>query len=475
MGGEAVKSGRAIPQPEVPVKPKTKVPTKPTTPLVVSFGRAVERVFSPPGRSSKSPANANPKTTRGASTPRDAFSLSPGRFSCFCRACATSPISMAIASEPATSARFSYALRSPWLGRVAEAMIRRMGDCAYRNDELVALDSMCNAISNKRRHHCKKINRQVGGVSVLWAFRVAARAGETAVKILGFAEGATHDTLLMHTIQLAARGPVYLMDRGFYCLDLIAKWLAGHVRFIVRVKSGKLIHTEVEHYTDKPFWVRARTGKSRRKSGVLVTFDGLALLGAPGRRGQRPLVRLIVGRLESGESLILASSEMNWAASRLLESYSQRWEIEKWHRIVKRVLGLAHVYSFQSEGLMLLTRAVMLLALQLRSMVPRIKIADIVGVMWVSWGARPSKSGRAIPQPEVPVKPKTKVPTKPTTPLVVSFGRAVERFFSPLGAPASRRRMRTQKLRAAHRRPAMRSRFRPVVFHASAGPARHRR
>ena len=366
MGGEAVKSGRAIPQPEVPVKPKTKVPTKPTTPLVVSFGRAVERFF-PPWALQQVAGECEPKNyARRIDAPRCVLAFARSFFMLL-------PGLRDIADKYGDSigtrniSTISYALRSPWLGRVAEAMIRRMGDCAYRNDELVALDSMCNAISNKRRHHCKKINRQVGGVSVLWAFRVAARAGETAVKILGFAEGATHDTLLMHTIQLAARGPVYLMDRGFYCLDLIAKWLAGHVRFIVRVKSGKLIHTEVEHYTDKPFWVRARTGKSRRKSGVLVTFDGLALLGAPCRRGQRPLVRLIVGRLESGESLILASSEMNWAASRLLESYSQRWEIEKWHRIVKRVLGLAHVYSFQSEGLMLLTRAVMLLALLLLS------------------------------------------------------------------------------------------------------------
>ena len=364
--GKAVQSGRAIAQPEVPVKPKAKIPTKPTPPLRASFARAVERFF--PARVLKQVAvECEPKNyKRRIDAPRCVLAFARAYFMLL-------PGLRAIAERLGDSigtrniSTISYAIRSRWLERVAESMIRAMGFPAYRDCELAAIDSMCNAITNKRRHSCKKINRDVVGVSVLWVFRVKARAGQAAVEILRFAEGATHDALLMAGVPLAPFGPVYLMDRGFYCLDLIAKWLKEGVRFIVRVKSGELVYTPVETYASEPFYRWVRTGKGRGKSRVIVTFNGTALLGAPGRRGQRPLVRLVVGRLESGESLILASSQMVWPASRLLESYGQRWEIEKWHRIVKRVLGLAHLYSYQSRGLMLMTRVVMLLALLLLS------------------------------------------------------------------------------------------------------------
>ena len=267
MGGEAVKSGRAIPQPEVPVKPKTKVPTKPTTPLVVSFGRAVERFF-PPWALQQVAGECEPKNyARRIDAPRCVLAFARSFFMLL-------PGLRDIADKYGDSigtrniSTISYALRSPWLGARGrghdppEWAIARIATMSWWLSIRCATPSPTSAATTARRSTAKS-----EAVSVLWAFRVAARAGETAVKILGFAEGATHDTLLMHTIQLAARGPVYLMDRGFYCLDLIAKWLAGHVRFIVRVKSGKLIHTEVEHYTDKPFWGARADGQEPPQIG----------------------------------------------------------------------------------------------------------------------------------------------------------------------------------------------------------------
>lgn len=267
-----------------------------------------------------------------------------------------------------TLSTISYAPRGKWMERVAEAMIGRLGAPAYRQDEWVAVDSMCNAISHKRHPGCGRINHLVAGVGVLWTFRVAARAGQTAVEILRFADGAAHDSKLIASVKLAADGPIYLMDRGFYCIDLIQRWLSQRVRFVVRVKSAELQYDVVKQYPIPSRPLRTRVDRRRRKTGVLVTFNGVVRLGSSERRGHRPVVRLLVGEpVNGGEHLILASSELNWSATRLLESYAQRWEIEKWHRIVKRALGLAHVYSFQGRGLMLLTRVVLLLALLLLS------------------------------------------------------------------------------------------------------------
>ena len=178
MGGEAVKSGRAIPQPEVPCETQDQGSHENPPPHWWLALAAPSSGFFPPWALQQVTGECEPKNcARGIDAPRCVLAFARSFFMLL-------PGLRDIADKYGDSigtrniSTISYALRSSWLGRVAEAMIRRMGDCAYRNDELAALDSMCNAISNKRRHHFKKINRQVGGVSVLWAFRVAARAGE---------------------------------------------------------------------------------------------------------------------------------------------------------------------------------------------------------------------------------------------------------------------------------------------------------
>src|SRR5206468_40028 len=70
-----------------------------------------------------------------------------------------------------------------------------------------------------------------------------AARGVNPVRILKVIEGAWHDSCLMDHVDLLANGPIYLMDRGFYAIDLVARWTARRVRFIVR---GKYTHLRYE-------------------------------------------------------------------------------------------------------------------------------------------------------------------------------------------------------------------------------------
>jgi hypothetical protein len=91
--------------------------------------------------------------------------------------------------------------------------------------ELVALDSMALTLPKTQRHGCKKINNKTVGGGVIWAWRVCAGAASCPLRVLKVLEGAWSDAGQIGALPLVAGGPVYLMDRGFYALALLAQWL----------------------------------------------------------------------------------------------------------------------------------------------------------------------------------------------------------------------------------------------------------
>jgi hypothetical protein len=253
-----------------------------------------------------------------------------------------------------TSARstLSYALRRA----SSLALVRRMWgalDGFFRpgKEALVALDSMPLTLPSTRRHGCRRINSSAVGGGVLWAFLVNAARGTCPVQILRTITGPWHDTKVVAQVSLTPRGPVYLMDRGFWALDLIVAWLAQSVRFVLRVTRQSLVYRPLRSCG------RART----LPRGIRVEFDGVAILGGKTCK-RKPTVRLVVAYLANGEDLILASDRMDWSAERLLEAYRQRWQIECFHRLLKECVGLAHLYSFQENGLLFLLHVATLLA-----------------------------------------------------------------------------------------------------------------
>jgi hypothetical protein len=223
--------------------------------------------------------------------------------------------------------------------------------------ELVAIDSMPVTLPATVRHGCRKVTPTTVGGGVLWAFALNAARGVNPVRILKVIEGAWHDSRLMSDVALLARGPIYLMDRGFYAIDLVARWIEQRVWFIVRAKCTHLRYTVVR-----------RRGSPRKAGTLRITLDAVVRLGGTDRkvrRKARPCVRMVRAVLPTGEELILVSNLMDRSAEYLLQSYRQRWQIERFHYYLKETLGLAHLYSFQQNGLAFLVHVAVLLCVLL--------------------------------------------------------------------------------------------------------------
>lgn len=249
----------------------------------------------------------------------------------------------------------SHALRRQSGVKFLRSLIGRLETTSrYRKGELVAIDSMAVMFGKHRRHHCHKANNHAVGGGVLWSYQIAARAGTCPVRLVRWIHGAWNDAKLMEDVMLAPQGPVYLMDRGFYSIGLIGKWLAQNVRFIVRVKAGELQYDVVKELSPS---------RQLTKRWVLQR-DVLVKLGSHVRK-VRPTVRLIVAMSPTGEQFIYATSESDWSAQQVVNSYKKRWHIERFHRFLKNNIGLAHVYSFDANGLEFLTLAALLTAMLL--------------------------------------------------------------------------------------------------------------
>jgi hypothetical protein len=203
------------------------------------------------------------------------------------------------------------------------------------------------------RHGCARITRNAVGGGVLWSFALNAARGVNPIRILKTIAGAWSDAPLMAGVELIADGPIYLMDRGFYAIDLVARWIDRRVRFIVRAKRTKIRYD-----------VQWTMGPGRKIGLVRVTEDAIVRLGGPDRKARGkacPRVRLVRAILPTGEELILVSGMLGESAEFLLNAYRQRWPIERFHYYLKETLGLAHLYSFQQNGLAFLVQVAVLL------------------------------------------------------------------------------------------------------------------
>lgn len=248
----------------------------------------------------------------------------------------------------------SHALRRASSIKTIEAMLAVLAPRhAPGRRELVAINSMPLTLPATVQHGCARITRTTVGGGVLWTFALNAARGVNPVRILKVIEGAWSDAPLMAGVELIAGGPIYLMDRGFYAIDLVAHWIDRRVRFIVRAKRTK-IRYDVE-------WT---LGLPRRAGALRVTEDAIVTLGRKDRK-VRPRVRLVRATLPTGEELILVSGMLEASAEFLLQSYRQRWQIERFHYYLKETLGLAHLYSFQQNGLAFLAHVAVLLSVLL--------------------------------------------------------------------------------------------------------------
>lgn len=221
-----------------------------------------------------------------------------------------------------------------------------------RAGELVGLDSMAVTLPITQRHRCKKFNRSTAGGGILWEYRLQAQPGSCPVKIIQTMAGAWNDSALMKGVALLARGPIYLMDRGFFSLPLIERWRADGVRFIVRARFNSVYEISQKISRSRDY------GKSGR-----IELDAIVRLGC-NAAAAHPVVRLIRAKVGK-EHISLVTGEISWRAEEILDAYKKRERIERFHRFVKDQLGLAHLYNFSHTGLMVMLHTALLVAILL--------------------------------------------------------------------------------------------------------------
>ena len=220
--------------------------------------------------------------------------------------------------------------------------------------ELVAVDGMALSLPATQRHNMKKMNNKTVGGGVVWMWMIESASGMSPVKLLKTIRGAWHDTTVARETQLASNGPIYLMDRGFYALDLVERWITDTVHFIVRARERCLHHEVLRHLS------AARAIGKKKK----LLLDAVARLGAASAKA-RPTVRLVIAQLASGEKLILVTDLMDRTAEEILAAYAKRWHVERFHNFLKDALGLAHLYSFDQTGAEFLLLTALLTAMLL--------------------------------------------------------------------------------------------------------------
>ena len=248
----------------------------------------------------------------------------------------------------------SHALRRRSMLTMVQAMLGSLSPRGgAEHGRLVAIDSMPVTLPATYRHGCAPVTPTTVGGGMLWALSLEAARGVNPVRILKVIEGAWHDSRLMAGVELIAEGPSYLMDRGFYAIALLAQWKAQRVRFIVRAKARLLRYQMIR-----------RIGPARRVGGLRLTLDAIVRLGGQNRR-VRPRLRMVRALSPNGEELILVGNLMDRTAESLLKDYRQRWQIERFHFYLKETLGLAHLYSFQQNGLAFLMHVAVLLCVLL--------------------------------------------------------------------------------------------------------------
>lgn len=234
---------------------------------------------------------------------------------------------------------------------------------------LVAIDSMAVTLPATRRSSALRFNDATLGGGVMWALDLDARPGQCPLELLALVRGAWHDgnQFLRKRVRLVPGGPTYLMDRGFFSLDVLGKLLGQGVRFVMRARR---INFRVAEFVGDD-----RAG-AKKIGSVRVEYDRVALVGlkSPVR------LRVVCARTAGGEDLILVTNQWKWSTAQVLAAYKRRWEIERAHKLVKDVIGLAHLYSFRLHGIETQLRLAFMLA-ALLWMSAKNLLADVVNTI----------------------------------------------------------------------------------------------
>lgn len=137
-------------------------------------------------------------------------------------------------------------------------------------------------------------------------------------------------------MQILSPGQTGVMDRGYQCHKNFDLWQDQNIYFLCRIqdKTEKTIIREDPVTPNSMFF-----------------FDGLVLLGIPGKNMSEKPLRL-VGYKVAGKTYWIATNRFDLSADQIATVYKLRWEIEKFFAWWKRHLRVYHLIARSPYGLM---------------------------------------------------------------------------------------------------------------------------
>jgi hypothetical protein len=212
-----------------------------------------------------------------------------------------------------------------------------------RQRQAWALDSMPVTLPLTQRGQSAKYNNRCKGGGVMWSVNLDAPSQTSPICVLKLMPGAWNDSKQVQDVTLVANGPVYLIDRGFYCMQTLTTWVEQRVLFIMRAKKQYLSYSVLKHIS-KPRTLR---------NGIRIQLDAMVRIERKHRQASVK-VRLIKAWLPDGKDLFLTTTLYDEDAQEILRLYKRRDRIEKFHQLLKDTIGMAHLYSFEDTGIDLL-------------------------------------------------------------------------------------------------------------------------
>lgn len=171
-----------------------------------------------------------------------------------------------------------------------------------------------------------------------WAHFRAAKGGIKLHTVLDYdscmpsyltiTEGKVHEAKVAKDIILPI-GSVVVADRGYLDFELMQKWDANKVRFVVRSKNNIKYTTEKQLPIPNP-----KEGKP-----VRILADEKVVVNGYTKALRMVLVRVLDDDGKEAE-LELLTNNFTWTAETVAELYKQRWHIEIFFRDIKRHLKI---------------------------------------------------------------------------------------------------------------------------------------
>jgi len=137
-------------------------------------------------------------------------------------------------------------------------------------------------------------------------------------------------------MQILSAGQTGIMDRGYQCHKNFDLWQDQNIYFLCRIQDK----TEKTIIREDPV-----------TPNTMFFFDGLVLLGIPGKNLSEKPVRL-VGYKIAGKTYWIATNRFDLSADQIATIYKLRWQIETFFAWWKRHLRVYHLIARSRYGLM---------------------------------------------------------------------------------------------------------------------------